>query len=334
MKKDADIELATANISNLRKEDVILASYPGSGSSLLGGILIELGIDYIEGYQEKINSDQMATDTVNPMWRSHWPQLATKYDKKMIGLRAFKTHFYPISFKDSAPTKSILLIRDARDAVISYYNWRKNFSDETGTLYDFISRDGYYGKKPFDDWAEYIDAWELWGQNNDLLIVRYEDLKFYPETTIPKILLFLNIKPDSHKISLAIKNTALTKIQAEEAQTINDTTKRIFRKGLVGEWRSVLSDNIFPFIKQNTLQKLFRFGYELKYVDIKNYKNTYILTNDPEYILPESVILHTPVDIASLGSIQGCVYLSSTNLELTRCVQHICEVRELKLSLL
>ena len=334
MKKDADIELAFENIPNLRKEDIILASYPGCGSSLLGGIFIELGIDYIEGYQEKINPNALNTDTVNPMWRFHWPQLAEKYNKKMIGLRGFKTHFYPNSFKNAAPEKAILLIRDARDAVISYYNWRKNFSDETGSLYDFISRDGYYGKKPFDDWSDYIDSWEKWGKTHKLLIVKYEDLKFNPELAIKNILSFLNVDIDNQKIQSAIANVAFSKIQQDEKKSQQNSDKRIFRKGLVGEWRGVLSKDMFSFINQNTLQKLFRFGYEEKYVELKDYSCTYILPKDEKISINGAYVINEPIMPYYLGTLYGTVYLKVKNKEIIRSVQYICEIRNQELKFL
>ncbi|MBP5707827.1 MAG: sulfotransferase domain-containing protein [Alphaproteobacteria bacterium] len=334
MKKDADIELAFKNIPNLTEQDIILASYPGCGSSLLGGILIELGIDYIEGYQEQIVPNQLNTNTVNPMWRSHWPQLAKKYDKEMIGLRGFKTHFYPESFENAAPKKAILLIRDARDAVISYYNWRKNFSDETGTLYDFISRDGYYGKKPFDDWAEYIDAWEKWGKAHELLIVKYEDLKFTPEFAIREILSFLNIHLDNTKIQQAIENVSFSKIQQDESKSQPHSNKKIFRKGLVGEWRGVLSNNMFSFIKKNTLEKLFRFGYEEKSVQLKTYPCTYILPKDGTVAPDDAYIIKEPIKPCFLGTLHGTVYVGIDTREIIRSVQYICETRNQELQFL
>jgi hypothetical protein len=332
MKKDADIELASANIPNLTGQDIILASYPGCGSSLLGGILIELGIDYIEGYQEQITPNQLNTNTVNPMWRSHWPQLDKKYNNKMIGLRAFKTHFYPVSFKNAAPQKAILLIRDARDAVISYYNWRKNFSDEIGSLYDFLSRNGYYGKKPFDDWSDYLDSWEMWGKTHELLIVKYEDLKFNPEITIKKMLAFLNVKMDDEKIKLAIQNTSFAKIRQEEAKSQKNDDKRIFRKGLVGEWRGVLSNDMLSFINANTLNKLSRFGYEKPAVH--GFACTCILPKGQTTSINNAYIINDPVDSGDLGTLCGTVYLGVDNNELVRSVRYVCEIRGLELKML
>ncbi len=154
-------DLLKTNIANLQADDVALVSYPGSGSSLLGGILLELGIDYIEGYQEKILPSKRKTIVKNAFWRPHWQQLADKYNRKLISddaLRVIKAHCYPDAFSGSALRKTIFLVRDARDAVLSYYNWRLGFSDETGTLHDFLNRKGVFDRAPFDDWGAYCAA--------------------------------------------------------------------------------------------------------------------------------------------------------------------------------
>jgi len=265
IKKDSDIELATENIKCLGADDIILASYLGSGSSLIGGILIELGLDYIEGYQEKITKNKSSTDVVLPMWRKHWRQLDTKYDSaKPKELRLFKTHFYPVSYKKAKPTTAVLLIRDARDAVISYYNWRKGFSDETGSLSDFLCTNGFYGKKPFDDWTSYIEEWLNWGNadNHRLYVIKYEDLKFNPQNTVKKLLKFLKIRRSNAEIEQAVANSRFSKIKNEEAKVLHNTNQpRIFRKGLVGEWRNTLSSEDLNQIKPQTVKMLKKYHY-------------------------------------------------------------------------
>ena len=259
IEKDLDLKIATENIQNLEAEDIILASYLGSGSSLIGGILIELGLDYIEG------KNKQQTEVILPLWRKHWKQLDTKYDvAKPKELRLFKTHFYPVSFADAKPKKAVLLIRDVRDAVISYYNWRKGFSDEYGTLSDFLTTDGYYGKKPFDDWTSYIEKWCKWGnqKGHRLYLIKYEDLKFSPKETVKSLLKFLKIKRSTAEIEQAVKNSRFSKIKKEEMQVLeNSKQPRIFRKGLVGEWRNTLSFQDLSCIKAKTTGMLKKYCY-------------------------------------------------------------------------
>ena len=73
--------LVQNNILNLTEKDIPIVSYFGSGSSLLGSILIKLGMDYIEGYQERIVPGKQKTEVINPYWREHFPLLKDKYNR-------------------------------------------------------------------------------------------------------------------------------------------------------------------------------------------------------------------------------------------------------------
>lgn len=353
-KKDLDLELATENIKNLNAEDVILASYLGSGSSLIGGILIELGLDYVEGYQEKISKDKQQTEVVLPLWRKHWTQLDTKYDaQKTRELRLFKTHFYPVSYKKAKPTAAVLLIRDARDAVISYYNWRKGFSDETGTLSDFLNTKGYYGKKPFDDWTSYIEEWLNWGNadGHRLHLVKYEDLKFNPQKTIKKLLKFLKVKRSDAQIEQAVENSRFSKIKKEEIKALqNKAHPRIFRKGLVGEWRNTLSAADLSLIKANTAKMLQKYRYKAanqkKFRLVKHWFVGYgestekhiqavLQKGEKAVLIPLGRKYCANPDLSAirgaflpkyLDFMSGNIYISDANEEIVRSVENVAKI--------
>lgn len=359
--KDLDLKIAEENIKNLAAEDIILASYLGSGSSLIGGILIELGLDYIEGYQEKISKNKRQTDVVLPLWRKHWKQLDTKYNlTKPKELRLFKTHFYPESFANAKPRKAVLLIRDARDAVISYYNWRKGFSDEYGTLSDFLTTAGYYGKKPFDDWTSYIEEWHKWGSKfeHQLYLIKYEDLKFNPKETVRNLLNFLKIKRSSAEIERAVENSRFSKIKKEETQVLkNNNQPRIFRKGLIGEWRNTLSLQDLSCIKEKTTDMLRKYCYietEKKHFQqfthwfigyntaarrqiqnlLQHGEKVVLIPLKPRYCNIESpnfLVIKGPFLPKFLDIINGNIYLSGPDEEIVRSIENIAQIKKMTL---
>ncbi len=360
-KKDLDIALATENIKNLETDDIILASYLGSGSSLIGGMLIELGLDYIEGYQEKILPQKKQTEVVLPLWRKHWKQLDTKYNTDgPKELRFFKTHFYPESYANAKPNTAVLLIRDARDAVISYYNWRKGFSDETGTLSRFIDTKGFYGKKPFDDWASYIEEWLNWGEQtgHTLYLIKYEDLKFNPKQTIRKLLKFLKIKRTDSQIQRAIENSSFSKIKNEEIKFLqNKNQPRIFRKGLVGEWRTTLNSEDLSHIQTKTSGLLKKYHYletnKKKFQPFKHWfigwngsiekhiKNT-LNKGDKAALIPlkqrckinienpDFLLIKGGFEPKLLDSVSGNIYISTSNEEIIKAIENVAKASHSK----
>lgn len=258
-------DLLAQNISHLNHDDVAVVSYLGSGSSLLGSMLLSLNIDYVEGYQEEIIPGQKRTVVRIPYWRNNWAQLARKYELHNLdnnALRVMKAHYYPESFRGAKLDKAILLVRDARDAVISYYHWRKGFSDETGSLHDFLARDGFYNKKPFQDWADYARSWVEWGTRHSLHIVRYEDLKFAPVETLRSLLSFLGQARSNQEILESIKTSSFAALSNTEKKTLKVSgAPQIFRKGQVGEWLAVLDKAALANVTEDTLHWLDQLGY-------------------------------------------------------------------------
>ena len=47
-------DLHAENVGRLRPEDVVIASYPGSGAALIGNVLLSLGLAYVDPYTEVV----------------------------------------------------------------------------------------------------------------------------------------------------------------------------------------------------------------------------------------------------------------------------------------
>lgn len=336
-------DLLAQNIALLTAKDVALVSYPGSGSSLLGGIFMNLGIDYIEGYQEQIVPEQHKTITKIPYWREQWSQLSDKYNLHDFSeecLRTIKAHHYPVSFKDSKIKKAILLVRDARDAVISYYHWRKGFSDEKEELHDFICRDGYYNKKPFDDWTAFCTSWKEWGNDHELHVIRYEDIKFNPLQTIQETLRFLGLERSEDQILTSLEKSSFSKVKQQETNALdNKDSPRIFRKGQVGEWMEVLDDKSLSMISSKTYACL----EDLSYISHPNRVDENVLTiisDKPiadefahdikiEYAPDKIQVLQDSFLIQHMDSmLAGPCLILSGNAEITKSVSARCALND------
>lgn len=243
--------LIQANIDNLSKHDIPIVSYFGSGSSLLGSLLIKLGMDYIEGYQEQVVQASKRTKTVNPFWRERWPILNNKYatKEKDVSQRFLKAHHYPTSFKNSPISKAILLVRDGRDAALSYYNWRVGFANDKRDFDTFLKTNSYFERKPLEDWSLFCEEWFKWAQKYELHLVFFEDLKFNPYQTVKKLLDFVGVKKPPQEINDAVEETRFKKMRAQEDAVAKSDTARIFRKGLIGEWREMYSNEQLSYIR-------------------------------------------------------------------------------------
>ncbi|RDX36563.1 hypothetical protein DZA51_03970 [Vibrio campbellii] len=271
--------LIQKNIMKLSVNDIPIVSYFGSGSALLGSILIKLGLNYIEGYQEELSYGSSESKVVNPLWRSNWEILDKKDDYiKDRSFVFFKAHHYPKSFSNSNVRKVILLVRDCRDALISYYRWRVDFLNDERTFNEFLESNSFFGNRPYEDWAMFCSEWLDPSSQYSVHMVFFEQLKFNPLVEVKKLLSCLNLNFDESEIIKAIEETRFYKLRAQEDNSLsNHNSPRIFRKGLIGEWRDVYSNKQLELMSSTISPWMHKFGYISDRSRIPMYQVTYIV---------------------------------------------------------
>lgn len=261
--------LHVENIARLRLGDVVVASYPGSGSTWLANVLEELSLDYVDGYTERLVNTCRGREAtpVNTTYRSRIAALRTRDQmgtRQLPGSILLKTHFYPEAFEPSSLTKVILLVRDARDATISYYHWRLGFSEEGehGSLSEFLARPGFNGTCPAQDWCAFNTAWLT--NDSDVLTMRFEDTKSCPEAEVRRLTTFLGIQRSCEEIELAVSRSTFHVMRRHEQEaTTASTGNMIMRAGKIGSWRDELSTNDRRHFSATSVRRcLERFGYD------------------------------------------------------------------------
>lgn len=278
------------NIAKLSAEDVLLASFPNSGSSLLGGMLISLGVNYVEGYQEALQADG-GSAVVDPYWRARWGALDGKGARlQAAALRVVKTHNFPDAFRASKARRVIVLVRDPRDAAISYFHWLTDFSSTSPDLATFVRESrSFFGFPPLGGWKAYAEAWAALEAPWRSIFVTYEDLKFHPLPTLARVAAFLGLAVAPQTLTAAVRENSFARARAEEdAQVARGATifrrkvealqrnspdiarsdllgpapagSRIFRRGLVGEWRGAFDAAVLESLMEPLQPLLEQFG--------------------------------------------------------------------------
>ncbi|MGB3296260.1 MAG: sulfotransferase domain-containing protein [Phormidesmis sp.] len=152
--------------------------------------------------------------------------------------------------------KVILLVRDPRDAIVSRYHQHK-------ASLGFDRLDQYVCEGP--DLAAYIQFYNDWQTHRDraedLLVVRYEDMKAdtYPE--IERIFQFLDLPVTPAEIRAAIDYASfknMRKMEVEGSDQLNAgvmSSRKIdrpetfkVRKGVIGGYTSELSEESMAFV--------------------------------------------------------------------------------------
>jgi hypothetical protein len=186
-----------------------------------------------------------------------------------------KTHNFAGSIKDRWFTNSdntcgfIYIVRDPRSVVISKSFHHDNSIDES--LNSLISPNTFVDNE--HDLIEFRSSWKIhylsWVKRPyPYILIKYEDLHSNTFNIFNKILVFLNqfqkIEIDHDKIQDVIKLCSFDKLSSEETKfgfKENQGRENFFRKGLIDEWKTVLTKSQIKIIEDNFQIEMKELGY-------------------------------------------------------------------------
>lgn len=257
-----------ANASQLLPTDIVVYGYPGSGASLLGNLLLESGLGYLDPYTETLES--RASVASSEARRSYRTRLSASAHVDGGGPRNVsrdrlwvKTHEGPEAFP-VVPTTVVILVRDPRDAVRSYYEFRRTFGKERETRpFALFLRHGPDGSPAATDWARFHEAW-FGLASAKLVSVRFEDLKAdMPAAFIELVRRTTSVELDPDMVARACARSSFSSMRAHE-DAVADDDRRLMRRGLVDEWREWWSaEYASTFLTPEVTAGADRFGYRI-----------------------------------------------------------------------
>jgi len=130
--------------------------------------------------------------------------------------------------------KKILLVRDARDTVVSFSEWKKQ---PIGSLLKPTPVSFLYFIRHMNNWCRFHACWvsQMEGDSNSL-IIHYNQLKHDFRNTMCKVFKFIDVDVDEVFLDMLERECYSIK----SAQFEEENRKRgyaFFRSGKVGEWR-------------------------------------------------------------------------------------------------
>jgi len=145
--------------------------------------------------------------------------------------------------------KSVYLVRDFRDVVVSYYRMYRWLGYFRGSLSEFVvdSMDGRVDG--FGPWDEHVKSWMAAhsAPGADVLLVRYEDMRHDACTKLSTILAFLGIEHASKDLAAIVERNSVARMREAEQRSLH--VRRVAGTGegrFVGTasahgWRDALS---------------------------------------------------------------------------------------------
>lgn len=248
--------MARNNLTVL-EDDIFVVSYPRSGNTWIRFLIGTL-------YKDKKVDWSNLEDIVPDIYRNTDEELL-----KVDSPRLLKSHHsYDERYK-----KVLYIVRDVRDVVISYYNFKLKMDENYNESFDSFFRAFINGEiDDFGTWGQNVNSWINNKDNieNGFLMVKYEELLENTFDKIVDILNFLNLDCDYKEIESAIDWASfenmkrLEKKQQNHVELFKGSNKNInfVRKGKSGGWREELSDEHIKIIKEHFGDLLIELEYE------------------------------------------------------------------------
>ena len=259
----------------LRPDDVWVVSYPKAGTTWTQNIvrlIFNNGID--DG--KKLNEAVPWIEALNTDERFNY-QLPIPIDE-MPSPRAFKNHFLyhniPCGVPNSTPCKYIYVARNPKDVAVSYFHHYIGFKYTPGgpSWEDFFQW-FINGDMAFGDYFDHVLSW--WAHRNDenVLFLKYEDMKKDLPATVTQIAEFLGRRLDQSVISKIADQTTFEKMRVNPGTNYGWATHRrdpdappFMRKGMVGDWRNYFTPEQSAQLDEKITQRISGSGLDFTYI--------------------------------------------------------------------
>ena len=203
-----------------------VASYPRSGNTLFRIVLDRMGL----GPTYSIHNDK-ALKVLNiekEVGHEDLPEEGLEGLSNDSAIHFVKTHDLP--GKDDYPT--VYIVRDGRDAIVSYAHYLKNIDKKEFSLGQIIAKliTGEIGG--FGLWGDHVRKWRR--KPGKFAIVRYEELVRQPANEVARVLRQLQIPEILVNEQISIPSFA-------ELQNMNS---EFFRAGQSGSWSNDMTGSL------------------------------------------------------------------------------------------
>lgn len=167
-----------------------------------------------------------------------------------LGYHVFNTHFAWEMLPHESNMKYIYVVRDGKDAIVSFYHHLSNQDDADvydGTFQEFLKM-ATLGQMPYGSRPHHIINW--WRARREtangpnILFVKYEDLILNLATEVRKIISFLGLSYEEDEIEhiLPLMSFQYMKANREQFEPISVPWKdgyQFIRKGQIGDHKTM-----------------------------------------------------------------------------------------------
>lgn len=233
-------------VSETCPSDIFIASYPRSGNTWMQYLIVGMALDL---------NPRLAPD---PLVQSLVPDVhATKFYKRFGTPTFFKTHHLP----QPEYQRVIYLVRDGRDAMVSYFHYLTDLGEAPDFLNLVATGEGLFPCR----WHEHVEAWLGNPHGAEMMIIHYETLKRDTVGELERICQFAGLERDRSLLERIAQNATFAAMRERETKLGWQDTwpkdKAFVRRGIVGSFKDEMPEPVLETFMESSASALRRLGY-------------------------------------------------------------------------
>jgi hypothetical protein len=235
------------DINDTDPDDIFVVGYPKSGNTWMQHLLAGLRF----GIDPRLSPDSLIQDLVPDIY-------FTKFYKRYLTPTFFKSHDLP----KPSHHRVIYLIRDGRDAMVSYFHYLDALGAPPDRLELVSTGAGLFPCR----WHEHVEAWLANPYGAEIMTVSYERLKADLITELGRICQFAGLEHGQAILSFIARNCTFETMRENErkygrADPVWPRNKAFMRRGEVGSYKDEMAPEILEAFLQLSAPALRRMGY-------------------------------------------------------------------------
>jgi hypothetical protein len=236
-----------SSIEHTQPDDVFVCGYPKSGNTWFQHMVVAV----VYGVDVELAPDTLMNELVPDV---HYKS----YYRRFVNPCFFKSHHLP----QPSYRRLVYLLRDGRDAMVSYYHHLMATSGSVDFMEMVKSGNGLFPGK----WHDHVDSYMKNPYGAEMIIVRYEDLKRDALGELRRFCEFARLDRDDATLARAIAKTSFESMRNKEKKQGWETPgwpkdKLFVRSGQVGGFRNEMPPDVLQAFLHDAEGTLTRQGY-------------------------------------------------------------------------
>lgn len=255
-------------------DDLWIVSYPKAGTTWTQQI-VKLIHSRGEDDGRRINEAVLWIEALNNS--DH------KYDDYNIDIssieppRAFKSHFtyecLPCGPPNTSPCKFIYVTRNPKDVAVSYFHHYSGFKYVEDLQWEDFILWFLSGQVAFGDYFDHVLSWWAHREEDNVMILKYEDMKKDLHGSIQQISQFMGIELSSTVVDKIAEKSSFSSMKKDPSANYTWADHRrapgaapFLRKGEIGNWKEYFTPEQSKTCDELYESKLKSVGLEFDFV--------------------------------------------------------------------